>query len=273
MGSHFLGSPRSQRLLAGKTPVLHVSSLPAKTPSHSVGLIEQELTLLQQWGALPLSSFTIPERACKAGAAASYRKTHWDGLNTLYCFQGRRGLSGLYTERSSDSSHPNARAKHHRNESCQPQLLQVPWSAEVLVVSDTWWCASAYGCVCFAQVRALLDHLPLVRAGKTQQHSRAGSSRAGLQPDLFARSALCCGTCGAGQTDAGQITLERTRLGPVTAAAPWGRAGCPLGAPTECAELQPHPSAGFCSVPLARWPELDKNTTVGLPGTTLLQGC
>lgn len=128
-----------------------------------MGLIEQELTLLQQWGALPLSPFTIPERACKVGAAASYRKTHWDGLSiSLYCFQGRRGLSGLYTERSS------ARVKHRRNESCQPQLLQVPWSAEVLVVSDTWWCASAYRCVCLAQVRALLDHLPLVRDGKTQ---------------------------------------------------------------------------------------------------------
>lgn len=108
---------------------------------------------------------------------------------------------------------------------------------------------------------------------KLKQHSRAGSSRAGLQPDLFARSALCCGMCGAGQTDTGHIVLDRTRLGPVTAAAPWGWAGCPLGAPTECAELRPHPSARFCSVPLSRWPELDKNTTVDLPGTTLLQGC
>lgn len=63
MGSHFLGSPRSQRLLAGKTPVLHVSRLPAKKPFTLGGFNRAGTHTSAAVGCLALVTFHHP-RAC-----------------------------------------------------------------------------------------------------------------------------------------------------------------------------------------------------------------
>lgn len=68
----------------------------------------------------------------------------------------------------------------------------------------------------------------------------------GLQLDFFAGSALCCGVCGARQTTAGQMVLDRTLVGPAVVTASPQLVGAPTG---DRAELRP---SGLGSAPAVR---------------------